>query len=91
MRDERPLTLTTLLLTHTWGFNFEEIPRIKIPTHIGDNVLPNFGEELISGMVMEIRGTYKIKYQPMGKKEVELDFQIVTDRLKYTCLQNSKN
>jgi len=36
--------------------------------------LMNMAEELISGMVMAIHGTYKIKYQPLNKDEVELDF-----------------
>jgi len=36
--------------------------------------LMNIAEELISGMVFAIHGTYKIKYQPLKKDEVELDF-----------------
>jgi len=36
--------------------------------------LMNMAEELISGMVYAIHGTYKIKYQPLKKDEVELDF-----------------
>lgn len=39
------------------------------------NDLMDMTEELISGMVMAIHGTYKIKFQPMGQEEVELDFQ----------------
>merc|ERR1712232_1012229 len=38
------------------------------------NDLMNIAEELISGMVMAIHGTYKIKFQPLNKDEVELDF-----------------
>jgi len=36
--------------------------------------LMNIAEELISGMVYAIHGTYKIKFQPLKKEEVELDF-----------------
>merc|ERR1712193_580406 len=36
--------------------------------------LMNIAEELISGMVYAIHGSYKIKYQPLKKDEVELDF-----------------
>merc|ERR1719408_1028157 len=36
--------------------------------------LMNIAEELISGMVYAIHGTHKIKYQPLKKDEVELDF-----------------
>merc|ERR1719329_1191248 len=36
--------------------------------------LMNMAEELISGMVFAIHGSYKIKYQPLKKDEVELDF-----------------
>lgn len=36
--------------------------------------LMNMAEELISGMVFAIHGTYKLKYQPLKKDEVELDF-----------------
>jgi lysyl-tRNA synthetase class 2 len=36
--------------------------------------LMNIAEEIISGMVFAIHGTYKIKYQPLKKDEVELDF-----------------
>jgi len=36
--------------------------------------LMNIAEELVSGMVYAIHGSYKIKYQPLKKDEVELDF-----------------
>jgi len=36
--------------------------------------LMNIAEELISGMVYAIHGSYKIKWQPLKKDEVELDF-----------------
>jgi len=36
--------------------------------------LMNIAEELVSGMVFAIHGSYKIKYQPLKKDEVELDF-----------------
>lgn len=36
--------------------------------------LMNMAEELVSGMVFAIHGSYKIKYQPLNKEEVELDF-----------------
>ena len=34
----------------------------------------NFTEELLSGMVKEIKGTYKITYQPTSGEEMTLDF-----------------
>jgi lysyl-tRNA synthetase class 2 len=42
--------------------------------------LMNIAEELVSGMVYAIHGTYKIKYQPLKKDEVELDFTPPWDR-----------
>jgi len=36
--------------------------------------LMNIAEELISGIVFAIHGSYKIKWQPLKKDEVELDF-----------------
>merc|ERR1712137_211100 len=36
--------------------------------------LMQIAEELVSGAVYAIHGTYKIKYQPLKKDEVELDF-----------------
>jgi len=36
--------------------------------------LMNIAEELVSGMVYAIHGTYKIKYEPLKKDPVELDF-----------------
>merc|ERR1719450_911199 len=36
--------------------------------------LMNMAEELISGMVYAIHGTYKLKYEPLKKDAVELDF-----------------
>merc|ERR1719183_1937516 len=36
--------------------------------------LMNIAEELISGMVFAIHGSYKIKWQPLKKDAVELDF-----------------
>merc|ERR1712232_1420668 len=36
--------------------------------------LMNIAEELVSGIVYAIHGSYKIKYQPLKKDEVELDF-----------------
>eukprot|EP00440_Ansanella_granifera_P039915 gb/GFBE01043291.1/.p1 GENE.gb/GFBE01043291.1/~~gb/GFBE01043291.1/.p1 ORF type:complete len:575 (+),score=202.00 gb/GFBE01043291.1/:1-1725(+) len=36
--------------------------------------LMNMAEELISGIVFAIHGSYKIKWQPLKKEEVELDF-----------------
>jgi lysyl-tRNA synthetase class 2 len=36
--------------------------------------LMNIAEELISGMVFAIHGSYKIKWQPLRGEEVELDF-----------------
>eukprot|EP00933_Yihiella_yeosuensis_P079394 TRINITY_DN9196_c0_g1_i1.p1 TRINITY_DN9196_c0_g1~~TRINITY_DN9196_c0_g1_i1.p1 ORF type:complete len:574 (-),score=176.14 TRINITY_DN9196_c0_g1_i1:341-2062(-) len=36
--------------------------------------LMNMAEELISGMVYAIHGTHKIKFKPLDKDEVELDF-----------------
>lgn len=36
--------------------------------------LMNIAEELVAGMVYAIHGTYKLKYQPLKKDEVELDF-----------------
>jgi len=36
--------------------------------------LMNIAEEVISGMVYAIHGSYKIKWQPLKKDEVELDF-----------------
>jgi len=36
--------------------------------------LMNIAEELVSGAVYAIHGTYKIKWQPLKKDEVELDF-----------------
>merc|ERR1719222_1633233 len=36
--------------------------------------LMDIAEEMISGMVYAIHGTYKIKWQPLKKDEVELDF-----------------
>jgi lysyl-tRNA synthetase class 2 len=36
--------------------------------------LMDIAEELISGMVYAIHGSYKIKWQPLKKEEVELDF-----------------
>jgi len=36
--------------------------------------LMNMAEELISGMVYAIHGSYKLKWQPLKKDEVELDF-----------------
>merc|ERR1712232_1284339 len=42
--------------------------------------LMNMAEELVSGMVYAIHGTYKLKYQPLRKDEVELDFTPPWDR-----------
>merc|ERR1712176_1267477 len=36
--------------------------------------LMDMAEDLISSMVYAIHGSYKIKWQPMAKEEVELDF-----------------
>lgn len=36
--------------------------------------LMDIAEEMISGIVFAIHGSYKIKYQPLKKDEVELDF-----------------
>jgi lysyl-tRNA synthetase class 2 len=36
--------------------------------------LMDMAEELVSSMVYSIHGTYKIKWQPLNKDEVELDF-----------------
>eukprot|EP00971_Amphidinium_carterae_P181696 3604873-Amphidinium_carterae.1 len=35
----------------------------------------DIAEEMISSMVLAIHGSYKLKYQPLNKEEVELDFQ----------------
>merc|ERR1719188_528831 len=40
----------------------------------------NIAEELVSGMVYAIHGTYKIKYEPLKKDPVELDFTPPWDR-----------
>mmetsp|Transcript_13006 Transcript_13006/g.29526 ORF Transcript_13006/g.29526 Transcript_13006/m.29526 type:complete len:573 (+) Transcript_13006:66-1784(+) len=37
--------------------------------------LMDIAEEMISSMVLAIHGSYKLKYQPLNKEEVELDFQ----------------
>jgi len=42
--------------------------------------LMDIAEELVSGMVYAIHGSYKIKYQPLKKDEVELDFTPPWDR-----------
>jgi len=46
--------------------------------------LMNIAEELVCGMVFAIHGSYKIKYQPLKKDEVELDFTPPWPRWKMT-------
>merc|ERR1719331_1023126 len=36
--------------------------------------LMNMTEEMISGLVKEVHGTYKVKYKPMHGEELEIDF-----------------